>query len=652
MCGIYGIVNLTNGARPKQELLTAMGRVLSHRGPDDEGEYYGDDIAFGMRRLSIIDVGGGHQPIANEDESVWVVCNGEIYNFKSLREDLEKKGHVFRCNSDTEVIVHLYEERGVEFIQQLRGMFALALWDKSRARLIIARDRLGKKPLYIRQEPGRLLFASEIKSILQDRDIPRRVQLEALQEYLALGYLPAPHTLFEGIHKVLPGHYLLIEKGQVRDREYWDVDFDREEKHSEHEWVEIVREKLMESIRVRLVSDVPLGAFLSGGIDSSAIVAVMARHTDRPVKTYSIGFEGKDSFYNELPYARMVADAFGTDHHEIIVRPEVSELLPKLIWYMDEPIADSAFITTYLVSKLAAKSVKVILSGVGGDELFGGYRRYLSDRVMPYYNVLPPTVRKKWLPALLAGIPQDRHSKWENYCRLANAFVRSADLPSAQRYTSYITLFSPEVRSVLLKDGDSMENFMAGNGCSDETLARYFYKCRGSDSLNQIFYADLKTSLPDDLLLLTDKMTMAASIECRAPFMDHELVELTSRIPSSLKVRGFSMKYLLKKAVEPWLPKQILRRKKRGFGAPMGAWLRNDLANLVRSTLSEAQVKKRGLLNWPVIENTISKHNAHRSDETDSLLALVNLELWCQIFLDGNDRQYYRSGSQGVARCA
>jgi asparagine synthase (glutamine-hydrolysing) len=649
MCGIYGIVDLDGRARPKRELLNAMSRVLHHRGPDDEGQYHGDGIALGMRRLSIIDVGGGHQPIGNEDESVWVVCNGEIYNFKSLREELEKKGHVFRCNSDTEVIVHLYEERGIECIQQLRGMFALALWDKSHERLVIARDRLGKKPLYVRQEPGRLLFASEVKSILQDPDVPRRVQPGALQEYLALGYVPAPNTLFEGIQKILPGHYLLVEKGQVRDREYWDVEFDREEQHSEHEWVEIVREKLMESVKVRLVSDVPLGAFLSGGIDSSAIVAAMAQQTDRPVKTYSIGFEGKDSFYNELPYARLVADAFSTDHHEIIVRPEVSELLPKLIWFMDEPIADSAFVTTYLVSKLAAESVKVILSGVGGDELFGGYRRYLSDRFMPYYNLLPPTVRKKWLPALLAGIPQDRHSKWENYFRLANAFVRSADLPSAQRYTSYVTLFSPEVRSVLSKNGDSMANSIAGNGFNDETLARYFAKCRGSDSLNQIIYVDLKTSLPDDLLLLTDKMTMAASIECRAPFVDHELVELASRIPSRLKVRGFSMKYLLKKAVEPWLPKEILQRKKRGFGAPMGAWLRDDLSSLVRDTLSESQVKKRGLLNSQVIEDRIRSHNAHQSDETDSLLALVNLELWCRTFLDGEDRRYYQSSCHTVA---
>jgi asparagine synthase (glutamine-hydrolysing) len=649
MCGIYGIANLRSKSRPKSELLSAMGNVVNHRGPDDEGQYFGDGIAFGMRRLSIIDVGGGHQPISNEDESVWVVCNGEIYNFKELRQNLESKGHLFRCNSDTEVIVHLYEEKGVDFVQQLRGMFALALWDKSRDRLVLARDRLGKKPLYVRQEPGRLLFASEIKSILQDHTIPRRIKFEALEEYLALGYVPAPNTLFEGIEKVLPGHYLLFEKGQVRDHEYWDVRFDRQEKYSEHEWVEILREKLLESVRVRLVSDVPLGAFLSGGIDSSAIVAAMSRMTDRPVKTYSIGFEGRDSYYNELPYAQLVAKTFGTDHHEIVVRPEVAELLPKLIWFMDEPIADSAFITTYLVSKLAAESVKVILSGVGGDELFGGYRRYLGDSLLPYYNLLPRAVRNRWLPAVLASLPQDRHSKWENYCRLASAFVQSAELPLALRYASYITLFSPEVRSVLLK-GNSGPRALTHNDASIGVLRKYFERCQGADNINQIIYVDLKTSLADDLLLLTDKMSMAASIECRAPFIDQELVELTSRMSAELKVRGLSMKYLLKKVVEPWLPKQILRRKKRGFGAPMGAWLRHDLSNLVRDTLSEAQVKKRGLFDWPVIENTIIKHNAHRSDETDKLLALVNLELWCQIFIDGNDWRYDHPDCRAAAR--
>jgi asparagine synthase (glutamine-hydrolysing) len=409
MCGIFGIVNLTPGADPARSLMERMGHIIEHRGPDDDGFYYGRGVAIGMRRLSIIDVAGGHQPLSNEDGTIWIVLNGEIYNFKSLRERLEKSGHVFRTNSDTEAIVHLYEQDGLDFVQKLRGMFGLALWDSKRERLIIARDRIGEKPMYIRREPHRLLFASEAKAILEDSTIPRRVNIEALREYLALGYVPAPATMFEGIEKLHAGHMLVIEKGQVRDHEYWDVRFDQTENRSESEWIEQVREKLQETIRSQMVSDVPLGAFLSGGVDSSAIVAAMARASDRPVKTYSIGFEGEDSFYNELPYARIVADLFHTEHHEIIVKPQVAELLPKLVWHLDEPIADSAFITTYLVSKMARESVTVILSGVGGDELFGGYRRYLGDELRRYFGRLPGVIRNKILPGILSRLPQDRH---------------------------------------------------------------------------------------------------------------------------------------------------------------------------------------------------------------------------------------------------
>jgi asparagine synthase (glutamine-hydrolysing) len=634
MCGIYGIADLTGRHEPGQVLLRGMGEVIFHRGPDDSGQYVGRGIALGMRRLSIIDLSGGHQPISNEDGSIWVVCNGEIYNFQELRDRLEKSGHVFRCKSDTEVLVHLYEQEGLDFVKHLRGMFALALWDGNLSRLVLARDRLGKKPLYVRREPGRILFASEIKSILQDSEVPRRVDPDALREYLALGYVPAPATMFEGIEKVLPGHFLVIEKGRVQDREYWDIRFDQVEQHSEQEWIERVREKLLESVRVRMVSDVPLGAFLSGGIDSSAIVAAMSRFSDRPVKTYSIGFEGEDKYYNELPYARIVADAFRTDHHEIVVRPDVAELLPKLIWHLDEPIADSALITTYLVSRMARESVTVILSGVGGDELFGGYRRYLGEGLRRYYELLPSAVRAKWLPALLARLPQDRSSGWKNNIRYASAFVKSAQWDPVSRYLSYVTAFSPEVRGRLLR-----ESAVHGDGAAPPSvvLKGYFEKIRDADSLHQIIYVDLKTSLADDLLALTDKMTMAASLECRAPFMDQELVELASRIPSSLKVRGLRMKYLLKKVIGPWVPREILHRKKRGFGAPMGAWLRKDLDVLVRDTLSETQIRKRGFFDPAVVQEIVKAHGSQSSDHTDHLLGLINFELWCRIFLDGND---------------
>jgi len=634
MCGIYGIVDRTDRRIPGEALLDRMGRTIVHRGPDDTGCYFGRGAALGMRRLSIIDLAGGHQPICNENKTIWVVCNGEIYNFQELREQLKSQGHTFRTQSDTEVLVHLYEQEGLDFVKRLRGMFAIAIWDERCERLVLVRDRLGKKPLYFRQEPHRILFASEIKSILQDEGTSRRVDLNALREYLALGYVPAPATMFEGIQKLLPGHMLVAEKGQISDHSYWDVDFSRIEQRKEEEWIERIREKLVECVRIRLVSDVPLGAFLSGGIDSSFIVAAMAKLIDQPVKTYSIGFQGEDNFYNELPYARIVADAFHTDHHEIIVRPDVTDLLPRLIWHLDEPIADSAFITTYLVSRLARESVTVILSGVGGDELFGGYRRYLGDGLRRYYSLLPRTLRLKWLPGLLARLPQDRHSGWKNTVRYASSFVNSAEWDPATRYQRYVSVFPPDVQRRML--GESAEP--TGND-SSAVLRSYFDKCGAADSLHQNMYVDMKTSLPDDLLTLTDKMTMAASLECRAPFMDHELVELTSSMPSQFKVRGLSMKYLMKKAVAPWLPAEILNRRKRGFGAPVGAWLRNDLKNLVHETLSPAQVRRRGFFEPDVIGEIISSHDAESSDQTDSLLALICFEVWCRIFLDGNDWQ-------------
>lgn len=644
MCGIYGFLDLGLQSTPSDALLSRMGNSIFHRGPDDSGQYLAPGVGLGMRRLSIIDLSGGHQPISNEDGSIWVVCNGEIYNFLELRKGLEKNGHVFRTLSDTEVLVHLYEQDGPNFLVKLRGMFAIALWDARLGRLILARDRLGKKPLYIHRDGQRLLFASEMKAILEDPSVSRRVDEEALEEYLALGYVPAPRTLLRGIEKVLPGHYWLAERGNIQDREYWDARFDQIEDCSEEEWIERIQDKLLESVRIRLVSDVPLGAFLSGGIDSSAIVAAMARLTDQPVKTYSIGFEGEDKYYNELPYAQTVAKAFRTDHHEIIVRPEVASLLPKLIWHLDEPIADSASVTTYLVSELARQSVTVILSGVGGDELFGGYRRYLGENLQRKYGLLPDVVGQKWLPALLSRLPQDRHSGWKNQVRYASAFVQSATSDSVARYTSFITVFDTEMRARLLRRATT--NGGKSFAPSSQVLARYFKRALGADSLHQAMYVDLKTSLPDDLLALTDKMTMASSIECRAPFMDHELVELAGRMPSNLKVRGLTMKYVLKKALRSWLPRDILHRKKRGFGAPMGSWLRRRLDPLVQDVLSEDQVRKRGFFDWTVVHEILTSHRAQTRDYTDHLLALISLELWCRIFLDGED---WRSEAERVA---
>jgi len=443
------------------------------------------------------------------------------------------------------------------------------------------------------------------------------------------------------MEKLPAGHYLVAEKGRTEIRRYWDVPFGLPEKHSEEEWIEQIRVKIQETVRMQLVSEVPLGAFLSGGLDSSTIVAVMTGLTGRPVKTYSIGYQGEHSYYNELPYARVVAKAFNTDHHEIVVQPAVSELLPKLVWHLDEPVADSACLTTYLVSKLARESVTVILSGVGGDELFGGYRRYLGNSLMRYYSFLPGPVRRKWLPALLDRIPQDRHSTWKDYARYAAAFVKSAELEPASRYMAYVTLFAPQVQRELLLRTMSTDSRVSNLAAA--ALQDCFTRCTDPDSLNRILYADLKTSLPDDLLAMTDRMSMAASIECRAPLVDYELVELMARMPSSFKVRGLTMKYLMKKAVAPWLPREILERRKRGFGAPIGAWLRKDLQPMVSELLSEDQIRRRGLFHWPAIQRLISDHGAERTDHTDHLFALVMLELWCQIVLDGNEWESVRT---------
>jgi len=602
-----------------------MGQVIQHRGPDDEGCYSGRRIVLGMRRLSIIDLQGGHQPIPNEDQTVWAVCNGEIYNFKELRRDLEQAGHKFRCGSDTEVLVHLYEQEGLEFVKKLRGMFALAVWDENKGRLIVARDRIGEKPLYLWQDRERLIFASEIKAILECPDVSRQVSLRALHDYCALGYVPAPLTMFEGIEKLPPGSMLILEDGAVSITSYWDLSLNHVEEHPEAEWVELLREKLLECVRAQMISDVPLGAFLSGGLDSSTIVAAMAQSSGLPVNTYSIGFAGPDQYYDELPFARIVSRAYATRHHEIVVRPDVCNLLPQLIWHMDEPVADSALITTYLIARLAKETVTVILSGVGGDELFGGYRRYLGESIGKYYRRLPQFMRRSAVPFLLSKLPQDRHSALANYARLANTYIRSAELGAAQSYSDFITVFSPAMRAELLQGHHDPHDF---------AIEKYLAQCEDAESLHRNMYVDIKMSLADDLLLLTDKMTMAASIECRAPLLDYELVELMARMPARMKVNGFTLKYLFKKVAAKWLPAAILKRKKRGFGAPVGAWFRNQLQPLVQDCLNRERVVKRGFFEADVVSKIISDHAARRADHTDHLLALVTFELWCRIFLD------------------
>jgi asparagine synthase (glutamine-hydrolysing) len=626
MCGIYGIYRLDGAAAPG-ELLGRMGEVISHRGPDDAGAHVDGRCAIGMRRLSIIDLAGGHQPITSADGSLVVVCNGEIYNYRELRQELQGLGHRFKTQSDSEVLLVGYAQWGEGVLDRLNGMYGFALWDAAQQTLLVGRDRLGIKPLYYLIDGGRLAFASEAKALLTLPGVQPDIDRGALLAYLELGYVPAPLSIFRGICKLPIGGLIRVSPQGVTIRSTWQPPTTVDEALSPAEWAHRVRSRIEESVRMQMVSDVPIGAFLSGGIDSSTVLAFMARHSAAPVKTYSIGFDGgaAERFYNELDAARQVAQLFKTDHHEILVRPDVVSLLPRLLWHMDEPIADSAFVTTYLVAEFARHDVKVILSGVGGDELFGGYRRYLGEHYLRYLEWLPDTAKRGagWLADRL---PADRHSRFLNYSRLARNFLASAKLPFAERYRAYVGVFNPDEALALCCSAPAHRL---------DALGTAFESADSDDALARMFAADARTQLPDDLLLLTDKMTMATSLECRVPLLDHELVELAARIPSRIKVAGGELKAVLKRALADVLPREILYRSKRGFGAPMGAWMKGALAPLLASALSRQAVERRGLLHYAPLERLIAAHRANRIDGTDRLLALLNLEVWCRVYLDG-----------------
>ena len=583
------MVGVTGPARTDPQLLSKMGDAIRHRGPDDSGAYHDEHVRLGMRRLSIIDVSGGHQPIKNETGDIVVVCNGEIYNFAALRRSLQAAGHRFATHSDTETIVHLYEQEGDRFLEKLEGMFALALWDKRRRRLILARDALGIKPLYYGQLGDELVFASEAKALMALPAFDCRLDRAALVQFLGIGYVGAPRSMFAGIKKLEPGRALFIENGATRTHRYWRLPAQTDPSMSEQDWSDAVRAEMERSVREQMVSDVPIGAFLSGGLDSGSIVALMSRHSDRPVRTYSIGFKGSSgaALYNELPHARVVAQSCHTEHREILVQPDVASLLPELVWHLDEPIADAAFITTYLVSKFAREDVTVILSGVGGDELFGGYRRYLEEHYRAQYRRIPQVLRRGLIEPLARGLPSDRHSRVLNELRLAKAFVQADGLPFEERYSRYLQIFSAAERATLLTgSAEGVEDY----------VAQAFSDGQSGDPLRRLMDVDLATQMPEDLLMLTDKMSMAASLECRVPLLDQRLVELAARIPGKFKIRGGELKYIMKQAMRGIVPDSILRRKKRGFGAPIGAWFKHELSPLLRQVLSKEAIVRRGLL--------------------------------------------------------
>lgn len=638
MCGITGAVWTDAGEPIDGSTLARMTDVLAHRGPDDRGCYrsevaahhYSGSIAgaaLGFRRLAILDLAGGNQPLSNEDGSVWLVFNGEIYNYLTLRKRLEGSGHRFRTAGDTETLVHLYEDEGVDFVKHLEGMFALALWDARQRQLVLARDRLGKKPLVYRLEEERLLFASELKSLLEVPGVPREVDASALDEYLTYQYVPHPNTIFRGFRKLPPGHTAVYRDRRLSVAPYWQPDFNLEIKRSAADYRAELREKLTSSVEKRLQSDVPLGAFLSGGVDSSIVVGLMAKLARGPVRTFSIGFPVAE--FDETSYAREVASQLGTVHQEFRVEPDALSILPKLVWYFDEPFADSSAVPTYYVAKMTREHVTVALTGDGGDELFAGYPRYRAVEVGTLFDRLP-----RGLTRVIAGdywqrLPSGQRQKsyLRKFKRLVGALGRSPE----RRYLDWISIFN-EMRRAELYD----ESFIARLPESDpfDFLAAAFARSRDRDPITAASLTDLTTYLPCDLMTKVDIASMANSLECRQPFLDHHVVELAAAMPLSLKYRRGRGKRILIETFRDLLPASVRRRSKMGFGVPLAHWFRHDLKDLSRDVLLDARALSRGYFRPEAVRNLVDDHQSGRYDHSYRLWALLMFELWQREWLD------------------
>ncbi len=617
MCGIAGIAYRDSSRPASSEELKPMLDSIEHRGPDDWGYHLDGPLAFGMRRLSIIDLSTGHQPIHNEDETVWTVFNGEIYNFVELRPMLEARGHRFYTGTDTEVIVHLWEEYGSEFVHHLRGMFAIAVWDTRSRTLALVRDRLGIKPLYYCETPAGLLFGSELKTLLAHPSVPRELDYSAIRAYLELQYVPSPMSALKHAAKLRPGHMAIYADGSLRVYEYWDAPPDPQDRPFE-EYREELEETLAEAVRMRLVSDVPLGVFLSGGIDSSTVVGLMARQMGEPVKSFSIGFENQD--FDELEYARLIANHFGTQHHEEIVRPDAIELLPKLVWHYDEPFADSSAIPTYYVSRMAREHVTVTLSGDGGDELFGGYTRYLSIRKYETLAKMLGPLRKP-LFGLASAVPLP--------LRYRSVF-RGLGRPLEQMYRdSMVGMFPPAWLALLAPDGPLSDD---ATGSDDWSV--FWQRAGNVPFQGQAMYVDSKTYLPEDILTKVDRASMAVSLESRVPLLDHKVVELAARIPFEHKVNGIVGKHILKEMIRPMMPEGFLSRPKMGFGVPVGDWFRDSLKDYVRDRLLSKRARGRGLFDMGFVQTLIDMHQTGKADISHLLWSLLFLEEWQRRFVD------------------
>jgi len=635
MCGIAGIVSSDPRERIDGEIVHRMCQAIVHRGPDDEGIFADKNTGLGMRRLSIIDLEGGHQPIFNEDGSIWIVFNGEIYNFPELRPGLEAAGHRFTTNTDTEVIVHLYEEMGAECVQKLRGMFAFALYDERRKKLLLARDRLGKKPLHYAHEQGRLLFGSEIKSILAVAPELAEVNHQALLEYLHFGYVLDPDTAFRKIHKLPGGHLLEFENDQIRVRKYWDIaEYSTYEPRSEPECLEELEHRLAEAVKIRLISDVPLGAMLSGGTDSSTVVALMARASSKPVKTFSIGFKYAD--FNEAQYARMVAERFETDHHELILDPEVVSTIEQLTSSLEEPFGDSSMLPTYYISCLARKHVTVALSGDGGDEIFGGYTRYRKQSRRQVFERIPGWAGKLYRERIFPLIPRSTYGRRFSY---------NVTLPLGERYVDDIS-FLPVFEREMPLLSDDFRISLDGSADPERRMLSYLDGKRDWDSLSQLLYLDTKTYLAGDILTKVDRMSMLTSLEVRVPLLDHELVEWAASLTPRWKMRGGRQKYILRRLAERLgVPPQVLNRPKQGFALPLVHWMRHEMKDLIQTILLEPRTLERGYFNPAAVRHILDEHFRGRRNQSGVIWRLLIFELWHRNFLERFTQQASVAGA-------
>jgi asparagine synthase (glutamine-hydrolysing) len=629
MCGIAGLFNPGGSIHENSaQILKKMGEVLTHRGPDDYGEYLSQNCGFVFRRLSIIDIKHGHQPMFSSSRNSVVVFNGEIYNFKELRRELESEGSIFLTNSDTEVILNGYEIWGGGIVQKLRGIFAFVLYDIEKNKLFIARDHTGIKPLYYSFHYDHFIFASEIKAILKFPGFRANLNIKSLPQFLSFLWVPAPNTLFENIFILEPGCVMTVDAEGIRKKRYWNPELSCPDiSTNENKWLEIIDSELKRIVEEQMISDVPLGAFLSGGVDSSTIVAFMNQVSDQPITTYTIGFNKRDLkddvILSDLEYARLAGEILNVNYNEIIVNPDVTRLLEKLIWHMDEPLPDPAAITTYLICKAAKEKCSVMLSGVGGDEIFGGYPRYLANQLAVEYLRIPRLIRERFVSSLFFKIPTGSSRLLRN----AKKFLKSADLSFEERYFGYLTYYTQEdLKALLNMDFNWPEIFSSHR----QMLEKY----RARDDLQSMMNLDLMTFLPYLNLMYTDKMSSAVAVEVRVPYLDHQLIEKAAKIPSHFKIRGKRQKYVLKKVAEKYLRHKLVWRRKAGFGAPIGAWLKGQAKEMMLDLLSEETIKRRGYFNFSFISTLIENHLKEKEYNANQLWQLMAFELWHQIFID------------------